>query len=83
MPPKQSTSATNGTAVPDKQKPSTVSTSSSDSAELDAFLAARGSEVQYLENGKIRCLVTGTDMPKRLDIVKVSKIATTATDSGV
>lgn len=37
----------------------------------EEFLAAHRTEIEHLPNGKIRCLVTGTDMPARLEILQV------------
>ena len=38
---------------------------------VDEFIAAHGAEIERLENGKIKCVLTGTDLPAKIDVLQV------------
>ena len=40
---------------------------------VDEFIAAHGAEIERLENGKIKCVLTGTDLPAKIDVLQVSR----------
>lgn len=79
MPPKKAASTTNGSAPAAAASVAPAAGASgapavaggAADAALAAFLAEHKSEIEHLANGKVRCLVTGTDMPKRLELMQV------------